>query len=316
MEAGGRVTLPCFLFESSPPATGTRFAERTTYSVIGVSDCREIEMKRPRFAVCIALIASVVAFQAAWAMRVSPMVSELTTTGAGSVARIEVGNIGSAALPFETRITSVEFDANGDMVEKPADENFLVFPPQGVVPVGGRQMVRVQWVGEPNIDVSKAYYLWVRQLPVSTDNKPSESGGALAVSVLYTMKALIVVAPPGAQPDIKVVSATPAMVSPPAPEIDPSLTNGVAPVAPPAEPGLEVTITNAGKRYALMSGATWVIAATDRAGQPVNRTLSGQNVSELIGIGYVAPAGGTRTFKLPTGVELDPAKPITVRFAR
>lgn len=274
-------------------------------------------MKRPRFAVFIALIASVVALQAAWAMRVSPMVSELTTTGAGSVARIEVGNIGSAALPFETRITSIAFDASGEMVETPADENFLVFPPQGVVPVGGRQMVRVQWVGEPNIDVSKAYYLWVRQLPVSTEGKPSESaGGAVAVSVLYTMKALIVVAPPGAQPDIKVVSATPAMVTPPTPEIDPSLTNGVAPVAPPAEPGLEVTITNAGKRYALMSGATWVITATDKAGQPVNLTLSGQNVSELIGIGYVAPAGGTRTFKLPTGVELDPAKPISVRFAR
>lgn len=278
-------------------------------------------MKRPKFirhglAIVVAVFASLAALQAAWAMRVAPMVSELTTTGAGSVARIEVGNIGSAALPFETRITSIEFSADGDMIETPADDNFLVFPPQGVVPVGGRQMVRVQWVGEPNIDVSKAYYLWVRQLPVPTDNKPSESGGAVAVSVLYTMKALIVVAPPGAQPDIKVVSATPAMVTPPAPEIDPSLTNGAAPAAPPAEPGIEIVVTNAGKRYALMSGATWVIQGTDKAGQPVNLTLSGQNISELVGIGYVAPAGGKRTFKLPTGVELDETKPIAVRFTR
>jgi len=37
------------------------------------------------------------------------------------------------------------------------------------VSVGGRQVVRVQWVGEPNLETSQAYYLWVRQLPVATD---------------------------------------------------------------------------------------------------------------------------------------------------
>lgn len=271
---------------------------------------------RRGFAVIVAMVVSLFILQTAWAMRVSPMVSELTTTGAGSTARIEVGNIGAAALPFETKITSVDFDENGELVEAPADENFLVFPPQGVVPVGGRQMVRVQWVGEPDIDVSKAYYLWVRQLPVATEEKEAESGGAVSVSVLYTMKALIVVAPPGAEPDVKVVSVVPAMVSPPAPEIDPSLSNGEAATPPPAEPGIEVTVTNAGKRYALMSGATWVVEGTDKAGQPFTMTLSGQQVAETVGVGYVAPAGGRRTFKLPTGVELDPGKPLTVRFTK
>src|SRR5690606_19718417 len=201
----------------------------------------------------VALAAGMSLLTAAWAMRVAPMVSELTTTGAGSTARIEVGNIGAAALPFETRITRIEFDENGELIETPADDKFLVFPPQGVVPVGGRQVVRVQWVGEPDLDVSHAYYLWVRQLPVATEPVVPETGGAVSVSVLYTMKALIVVAPPGAQPDVRVESAVPAMVTPPAPEIDPSLTNGEALPPPPAEPGLEVTVTNAGRRYALMS---------------------------------------------------------------
>ena len=271
---------------------------------------------RRGFAAVVALTASLVILHTAWAMRVSPMVSELTTTGAGSTARIEVGNIGAAALPFETKITSIDFDENGELVETPGDENFLVFPPQGLVPVGGRQMVRVQWVGEPDLDVSKAYYLWVRQLPVATEDKPAESGGAVSVSVLYTMKALIVVAPPGAQPNVEVVSVVPAMVSPPAPEIDPSLSNGEAAPPPPVEPGIEVTVTNTGKRYALMSGATWVIEGTDKAGQPFAMTLTGQKVAETVGVGYLAPAGGRRVFKLPTGVELDPAKPVTVRFTK
>jgi len=254
---------------------------------------------------------------AAWAMRVSPMVSELTTTGAGSAARIEVGNVGSAALPFETRITRMEVDADGNVVETDADEDFLVFPPQGVVPTGGRQVVRVQWVGDSSIDTSRAYYLWVRQLPVATDPNTPEDGGAVQVTVLYTMKALIVVAPPGAEPKVEVVSVTPAMVAPPAPEIDPSLTQGAAPPPPPEEPGVEVVVSNTGKRYALMSGATWIIEGTDKAGQPFRREYDSGEISKTVGVGYLAPGGGRRTFKLPTGgVELDPAKPVTLRFGR
>lgn len=247
------------------------------------------------------------------AMRVSPMVSEMTTTGAGSSARVEVGNIGSAAMPYETLITEIEVGPDGEMIEKPADDSFLVFPPQGIVPTNGRQVVRVQWVGEPDIQTSRAFYLWVRQLPV--DFTPTgEGGGSLQVSVLYTMKALLVVAPPGAQPDVQVESAVPAMVTPPAPQIDPSLGERAA---PPAQPGVEVTVVNRGKRYALMSGATWTISATDVAGQAWVQTLSGQTVSETVGVGYLAPAGGRRTFKIPTdGVTLDPNKPVTVRFSR
>ena len=262
------------------------------------------------------LVAGLTAMTAAWAMRVSPMVSELTTTGAGSAARIEVGNVGSVALPFETKITRMDVDADGNVVETPADEDFLVFPPQGLVPVGGRQVVRVQWVGEPRIEASQAYYLWVRQLPVVTDPTQSEAGGAVSVSVLYTMKALIVVAPPGAEPKVELVSVKPAMITPPAPEVDPSLTGGQALPPPPAEPGVEVVVSNTGKRYALMSGATWVLEGTDTAGQPFSRQFSSDEISKTVGVGYLAPSGGRRTFRLPTGTELDPAKPLTLRFAR
>lgn len=253
----------------------------------------------------------------AWAMRVSPMVSELSTSGAGAAARVEVGNVGSAALPFETMITRMEMDADGDIVETPADEDFLVFPPQGLVPVGGRQVVRVQWVGSPTIDASQAYYLWVKQLPVATDPNPTDAGGAVSVQVLYTMKALIVVAPPGAQPRVEVVSATPTMIaSNPAP-VDSDQDEAASTPAPIAEPGVEIVVANTGKRYALMSGATWVVEGTDKNGQVFRREYAGGEISQMVGVGYLAPLGGKRTFKLPTGgVELDPAKPVSVRFAR
>lgn len=268
-----------------------------------------------RFAAVLGLFGLALCVSSAEAMRVSPMVSELTTTGAGSSARIEVGNVGSAALPFETRITRIEMGPDGEITETPADEDFLVFPPQGIVPTNGRQVVRVQWVGDAEIDSSKAYYLWVRQLPVDFE-RTNEGGGSLQVAVLYTMKALIVVAPPGATAEVSVESVVPTMVAQKAPDIDPSLTGGQE-IVVPEEPGIEVTVVNSGKRYALMSGATWTVEGTDKSGRPYLSTLTGQVVSDTVGVGYLAPSGGRRTFKLPTGgVELDPSKPVSVRFSR
>lgn len=249
----------------------------------------------------------------AWAMRVSPMVSELTTSGAGSTARIEVGNVGSAALPFETLLTRMEVDATGNMVETPADEDFLIFPPQGLVPVGGRQIVRVQWVGAQELPASQAYYLWVRQLPVQTEAPDSETGGTASIQVLYTMKALIVVAPPGAEPNVQLVAAQPAMVAPMAPEIDPELGETEA---APLTHGIEVKVRNTGRRYALMSGANWVVEATDTSGQPFTRQYTGDEISQSVGVGYLQPLGGERTFQLPTETQLDGTKPIKVRFTR
>lgn len=265
------------------------------------------------------LFLGIIASTSALAMRVAPMVSELTTSGAGAVARIEVGNVGSNALPFETSITRIDFDEAGKLIETPADEDFIVFPPQGLVPVSGRQVVRVQWIGPADIPTSQAYYLSVRQLPVETDpSKIPDSNASVAIDILYTMKSLIVVAPPSARPEVEVVSLEPQMIVPPTPEIDPALrgedTQEVK--GPEPQPGLKVVVTNKGTRYALMSGAKWVLTGTDVEGKPFARTYGNDEVSQTVGVGYLAPAGGKRVFQIPTGIALDPTKPMALRFTR
>lgn len=267
----------------------------------------------------VVVLLSALASTVALAMRVSPMVSELSTSGAGAVARIEVGNVGNSALPFETKITRIDFDETGKLIETAADDDFIVFPPQGLVPVSGRQVVRVQWVGNRDIPTSQAYYLWVRQLPVETDpQKIKGTDSAISINILYTMKSLIVVAPPGAKPDVEVTSLEPQMIVPPTPEIDPSL-KGDKPeteAKPEPEPGLKVLVTNKGNRYALMSGAKWAVSATDMTGKPFERTYGKEELSQVVGVGYLAPAGGKRIFSIPTGVALNPAKPISLKFIR
>src|SRR3546814_11195409 len=97
-------------------------------------------------------------------------------------------------------------DDDGKMIETPADDQFLIFPPQGVRPWGGRQVVRLQWVGNPDLAASEAFYVSVEQLPVALEPGETETVAA-QVQILYNMRALVVVAPPGAKPDVTVGSA-------------------------------------------------------------------------------------------------------------
>ena len=273
-----------------------------------------VKMSRSYWCVVVALSVGLVLTLAvsglAWAMRVSPMVVELTSTGANSSARIEVGNVGSVALPFEVSITRIDFSPDGQILETPADEDFLVFPPQGLVPVNGRQMVRLQWVGDSAVQTSQAYYASIRQLPVRQSSDEGEAGAGANVTVLYNMKALVVVAPANARPDVSVEGVEAAMID--------SRPDQVAEGQPAQQPGIRVTVVNRGNRYALMSGATWTIEGVAKDGSPFTmQAASGSELTAVIGVGYVAPGGGRRTFALPTnGVELDPARPVVVKFTR
>lgn len=236
------------------------------------------------------------------AMRVSPMVVEMETTGGNATARVEVQNINQSNLPFETRVTLAEFKDDGTIVETSRDEDFLIFPPQGLLPPNGRQVMRLQWVGG-EIDASRAYYLSVNQLPVQLEEY-TEGGAGAQVQVLYNMKALVIVAPPGAQPNVSVVSVKSEPFQPPA------QANG-GPL-PAKVPGVAVTLRNSGKRHAMMSGLTWNIDGKDDKGNAGRLILTPEDLAKGIGTGYVA-AGGERTFRIPTNVIFG-NEPLSVRF--
>lgn len=237
-----------------------------------------------------------------WAMRVSPMIVEMTSTGTGSVARIEVQNLNAGRLPFETRISRLTFDEYGMPSEAPADEDFLVFPPQGMLPQGARQVLRVQWVGAPDLARSQAYYVSINQLPIPADAPDAPAGGQ--VQVVYNMKALVVVAPPNAKPDVTVSSAKPIDYQPPA-------ANDGDPL-PPKVPGVEVTLKNAGTRHAMMSALKWVIEGTDVSGKPHRVTIAQEDLGRILGSGYIG-AGASRIYSFPVAQPFG-SGPITVKF--
>jgi len=248
----------------------------------------------------------------AYAMRVSPMVAEMTTSGTNAVARIQVQNLNQGLLSFETRITRIEFQEDGSIKEFPADEDFLVFPPQGQLAPSARQVIRLQWVGPADMPASRGYYLSVNQLPIQMGAGDGSSAGA-NVQVVYHMKALITVAPPKAEPKVEQVSIKPIMVEVKAP---PPVDGQPAPAAaekPASVPGLEVVLRNSGNRYAMMAGVRWILEGKDKAGKPLKLTVMPDEINREIGVGYLPPLGGTRSFKLPTSAQFGPA-PIKISF--
>jgi fimbrial chaperone protein len=257
-----------------------------------------------RIATALAFAATLGAASAALAMRVSPMIVEMGTNGTNGVARVEVQNLNQTKLPYETHVTLITFHEDGTITETPADDDFLVFPPQGVLLPGARQVIRVQWVGPP-LDASRAYYLSVNQLPVDLDaTAEADSAPAAQLQIVYHMKALVVVSPPGATPNVLAIDAHAAPYQPKTPP-------GVA--APAPVPGIAVTLRNTGKRHAMMGGLPWVIDGTGQDGKPLHVVFTIAQLNQYIGSGYIGPLGAVRIYTLPTPAPFG-AGPIKVRF--
>ena len=241
------------------------------------------------------------------AMNVSPMAVELTTTGSKSSARIQVLNVNPQALPFEVKVYRLDFGPDGKSVETPADGDFIVFPPQGLIKTNQRQVVRIQWIGGA-LDSSRGYHVAINQLPVPLDpTKINKTKRAFDVQVVYHMKVLATVAPPGSKPIVFVENVHPIMIAQ-RPALGMKQANSV-PV-----PGIAVTVRNTGKRYAMLAGVKWLIQGKSLDNKPLKILLSVQQVGEILGAGYVPALDGRRTFEVPTGVRFANA-PITVKFS-
>ena len=210
---------------------------------------------------------------AAQAERVSPMIVEVEPLWRGSVARVELSNPGQAEFPVEVQMFRGVISEAGELELIPADEQFLVFPPQRVVPARSQQVFRVQYIGEPELAASEIYYMQIRQIPV--DIAPGQS----QVQVVVNFNVLVNVVPDGASPEPVVESITP--------------------IVREERTGIEVRLANRGTRYFTAGTVPWHVSGTAEDGTAFEVRLSAPEVAKMIGVGVVAP-GRTRVFFILT----------------
>jgi len=210
---------------------------------------------------------------AAHAARVSPMMAEVKPAGRESVARVELSNPADREFPVEVQMFRGVISETGELQLTPADDQFLVFPSQRVVPARSQQVFRVQYIGEPEMLSSEIYYMQIRQIPVDIGQEESQ------VQVVVNFNVLVNVVPNGTSPEPFVESVRPVV------------RDGVT--------GVEVRLANRGTRYFTAGTSPWRLTARTEDGEDVDVLLPAEEMSKLIGVGVVAP-GRARIFFIPT----------------
>lgn len=264
---------------------------------------------RPFWAAVSALALAIIPSQA-MAARVSPMIAELEPIGRGAVTRIEIVNDSQRSIPYEIKMLRAEISRDGVLSVTPADEDFLVFPPQILLEPNARQVFRVQYIGDLELSESVIYYMSIQQLPVDIDEAATTQ-----VQVVVNYNVLINVVPDGAIAEPVIRSITPATRSEPVPPSDAEAeaeASGESTDVPSDEPatrdveGLEVLVGNTGNRFYLAGFATWTMRGQTLDGEDFERIYPPEQIAQIIGAGVVGP-GRERLFFLPFEAAIDPA---------
>ncbi len=202
------------------------------------------------------------------AMSVTPIVIDMSTAGNTRTAQISVVNDGAKPLPVEIVVSQIELDEKGEMTSKAAGDEFLIFPPQAMVPAGATQNFRIQWVGDPAIKTSQSYIFSVNQVPVKMPE------GKSGVQVVFNFATIVNISPPGGSSSISLVSTGVG-------KDDKGKTRP------------EVTVKNPGNVHAKLTEATIKLSAGSWS-----ETLTPEKLRQSMGVGLVQP-GKTRKFMLP-----------------
>jgi len=174
------------------------------------------------------------AIQSAYAQRVQPMVFELEPLGKGSTESIRLENNKQRPITVEMNASKIVLDEFGKETNIPADEDFLIYPPQTIVQPGKTQIIKVRYVGEPRIEKSQAYRVSVKQLPVDL-----ESDAASGVGIVFNFRTLVNVTPTGAKPELSVID-----------------------ISQDDESNWALTIQNTGNRFSRLSQTSWIVTST------------------------------------------------------
>lgn len=210
------------------------------------------------------------------AISVSPLVIDMTAAGRGARNAVTVLNDSKSPLPVEVRVYRLELGLDGEPKKTPADDDFVIFPPQAILKPGATQIFRVQWAGDPALAKSQGYVLSVNQLPVKIAQAKS------GVQVVFNFSVVVNVAPVSGQAELRAVKT--------------EVTTDAKGTPRPA-----IIVENKGNKHAYFSDASLKIA-----GGGWNRSLSAAELRQFVGLGLVLP-GRQRRFILP--IDLPSAAP-------
>lgn len=197
-----------------------------------------------------------------YALQMNPLSLVLKPSGGGAKQSVRVSNESNKPIAVQFSVTTRQ-QINNKEVRKPADKDFMIYPPQTIIPANSTQRVRVEWLGAGKLPREQAYRLIAEQVYVSLDEQ-NQTG----VKMLMTLVGALYVQPNGTRSNLSVKSVQ-------------RQGNKLA-----------VTVANSGNKHQLMRYATLVLR---NGGQAIH--LKGKQLSGLEGNNVLA--GATKRFFIP-----------------
>ena len=227
------------------------------------------------------LLASV---PAALAFTLVPIKMEFEPAGRGANQAFRLENDSSNTVPVQLSMLTRQMDLDGKETNAPAEDDFLVYPPQVLLKPNQVQTVRVKWLGTPKPEKELAYRILAEQLPVNLEKeKPGES----RINVLVRYLGSVYIVPKGAKAEVVLEST--------APQTDAA-----------GKRRIELIFHNRGKAHSMLNDLRLKIQAggkTVELGPEALPNVAGENVL----------AGQKRRFLLPWPEGL-PEGPVQVTF--
>ncbi len=196
------------------------------------------------------------------ALQMNPLSLTLKPSGGGAKQSVTVSNESNEPIAVQFSVTTRQ-QVNNKEIRKPADNDFMIYPPQMIIPPRSTQKVRVEWLGAAQLPREQAYRLIAEQVYVSLDD--NEKTG---VKMLMTLVGALYVQPNGMKSILKVTSVK---------------RHGNK---------LALTVANSGNRHRLMKYATLILR---NGGQTVS--LKGKQLLGLDGNNVLS--GATKRFMIP-----------------
>lgn len=214
------------------------------------------------------------------ALQMNPLSVVVKPSGGGTKQTFKVTNESNKPIAVQFSVTTRQ-QVNNKEIRRPADQDFMIYPPQTIIPARSTQKVRIEYLGTPNVSKELAYRLIAEQVYVSLEKK-KQTG----INMLMTLVGALYVQPNGTKSNVQVRAVQ---------------RHGNQ---------LAVTLTNSGTRHQLMRYATLTL----RNGGKVI-TVKGKNLIGLEGNNVLA--GATKRFfiRLPKGF-VDGRWTATIKYPR
>ncbi len=131
----------------------------------------------------------------------SPISIDLEIEGRNSIKYFTTRNSSEKKIAIKIEAFQRDMDLNGEDILNPAKDDFFIYPKHIILEPGESQRIRVQYRGEKNLTIEKAYRIIAEEVPVVF--KKSDSTGGL--TILYRYVASVYILPVKKTTNIEIV---------------------------------------------------------------------------------------------------------------